>query len=325
MILNKNVINDQGAFFITAKDDDYGKRLDLFISENIDSCHRTQASGLIKNQHVFVNSTIKKTAYKIKPGDCISGHIPPVEPITFKPEKIPLNILFEDKDIIIINKQPGIVVHPAPGNWSGTLVNGLLFHCPDIQSGNEENRPGIVHRLDKNTSGVMVVAKNRKSLFKLSESFQSREVKKEYLAIVHGVLKIEKGIIDLPVGRHPIERKKMSTISPKGKYAETHFKVEKRFLDSTLLRCVIKTGRTHQIRVHCQSMGHPIVGDDVYTNRRGNHNKISSISRQMLHSSFLEFNHPVTLEPLTFVAPMPEDMLELIRKLECLLQSHATK
>lgn len=321
LIQNNDAPNIQDAVTIIAGEEDYGKRLDLFVSEHVDSCQRSRTSDLIKSQYIRVNSEFKKPAYKIRPGDIVICIIPPIEPLLFEPEQIPLDILFEDNDIIIINKQPGLVVHPAPGNWTGTLVNGLLYHYPDIQAGEEPFRPGIVHRLDKDTSGAMVIAKNSKTLFKLSETFRSREVKKEYFAVVYGIVKRDNIISDLPVGRHPIDRKKMSTNSPKGKPAETHFNVQKRFINATLLRCEIKTGRTHQIRVHCEAMGHPIIGDDVYSNKKGQHGKdlkalTDGIRRQMLHSMHLQFIHPITMEQLSFTAPLPADMFELLSRLD---------
>lgn len=251
--------------------------------------------------------------------------IPPLEPIPFEPEKITLDIIYEDRDILVINKQPGLVVHPAPGNWTGTLVNGLLYHYPGIESCGDEIRPGIVHRLDRDTSGVMVVAKNRDALLSLSEMFRSRDVVKKYIAIVYGSVKNNSGVIELPVGRHPVDRKKMSTVSTRGRRAETHFWVEKRYGAASQLLCEIKTGRTHQIRVHCQSMNHPIVGDTVYTTGKLQKNRnpirsidriLSNITRHMLHSHCLQFTHPVTHQSMTFQAPLPQDMTDLINHLE---------
>ena len=314
----------QGAFTIVTDEDDNGKRLDLYVTSRIESGQRTRVSDLISEGLILVNGKPKKPAYKVKPGDTVSGVIPPQEPVCFEPENIQLDILFEDNDIIVLNKQPDLVVHPAPGHWTGTLVNGLLFHFPGIGCDEHDSRPGIVHRLDRDTSGVMIVAKNQKTLKCLAESFHSRTVRKEYIAVVHGCVMVNHGVISLPVGRHPVDRKKMSTVSSKGRHAETHFSVEKRFNAATLLRCVIKTGRTHQIRVHCQSMNHPVVGDAVYTaGKRGvkkhvTHEEVkllNSVKRQMLHSNLLEIKHPATLEIMTFIAPIPDDMAVLIEKL----------
>ncbi|MBU1169830.1 MAG: RluA family pseudouridine synthase [Proteobacteria bacterium] len=319
------MVDKQGAFKIVANDNDYGKRLDYFLKEAIDQGQRSRIVDLVKQKSIFVNGSSKKPSYKLKPGDIVTGDIPPIEHIPFEPEDISLDILFEDKDMVVINKQAGLVVHPAPGNWTGTLVNGLLYHYPGIQSCDDEIRPGIVHRLDRDTSGVMVVAKNRDALFKLSELFRTREVTKRYLAIVHGVVKQDASIIDLSIGRHPVDRKKMSTMSPRGKKAETHFRVEKRYPHATVLQCEIKTGRTHQIRVHCQSMNHPLVGDKIYIGgkrvvKKGEispwERTLNDVKRQMLHSFFLKFTHPVTGKNVEFQAPLPQDMLALINELE---------
>jgi 23S rRNA pseudouridine1911/1915/1917 synthase len=218
-ILDKNT---QGAFTLIVDDENTGKRLDLFVTEKIESAQRTRVSDLISEGSILVNGILKKPSYKVKSTDSVDGVIPPAETHHFSPENIALDIIFEDDDIIVINKQPGLVVHPAPGNWSGTLVNGLLYHYPDIKSGGNDCRPGIVHRLDRDTSGVMVIAKNQKSLLKLSDSFQLRHVKKEYLALVHGQLKSDSGIIDSPIGRHPVDRKKMSVVSSRGKIGRAH-------------------------------------------------------------------------------------------------------
>lgn len=315
----------QGAFTLEVSEIDAGKRLDVFITEKIDSVQRSRISELISKGCILVNDASKKSSYRIKPDDAVSGVIPQLETHHFNPENISIDVIFEDEDILVINKQPGLVVHPAPGHWSGTLVNGLLFHYPEIIKGENDCRPGIVHRLDMDTSGVMIVAKNQKSLLKLSESFQTRHVKKEYIALVHGRMKLDAGVIDSPIGRHPVDRKRMSVGSPRGKRAETHYKVDKRYNISTLIRCDIKTGRTHQIRVHCQSIHHPIVGDPVYNSSKRNMGKVphhdeasvlKEAKRQMLHSFNLEIMHPSTMNLMSFIAPIPGDMSEIIGKLE---------
>lgn len=294
------------------------------MSEHIDEAQRSRINDLARQSRVFVNGKPKKPSYKIKAGDAVNGALPPHDPLTFTPEKIELDILFEDDYIIVINKQPGLVVHPAPGHWSGTLVNGLMYHCPDLPGDDDEIRPGIVHRLDRDTSGAMVVAKTREALLGLSESFHKRDVQKIYMAIVHGTVKNNQGKIELPIGRHPVHRKMMSTQSSRGKHAETHFIVKKRFSHATCLMCDIKTGRTHQIRVHCQAMGHPIVGDPVYTSRlyskpRNYNNplqqELSFVKRQMLHSYKLKIPHPVTKRKIEFHAPLPKDMEMLLSRL----------
>lgn len=315
----------KGAFSIVVQNGDYGKRLDFFLAESLDDVNRSRIADCIKNKSVSVNGCNKKPSYKIRPGDRIDGVVPPLEPISFEAENISLNIIHEDDDIVVINKQAGLVVHPAPGNWTGTLVQGLLYHFPEIEATGDELRPGIVHRLDRDTSGAMVVAKNTKALFKLSEMFKSRNVVKRYIAIVHGYVKNDSGVINRPIGRHPVDRKKMSITSTKGKYAETHFHVLKRFHPASVLQCDIKTGRTHQIRVHCLSMNHPLVGDQVYALKSLNKKKsddsssqrmLAQATRQMLHSSYLEFFHPVTQKIMSFSVPLPIDMQDLIGRLE---------
>ena len=316
---------EQGAFTFVVDHDDTGKRLDLFVTEKLSGVQRSRISDLIGDGTIRVNGSVKKPSSRVKSGETVSGSVRPKESHPFSPEDIPLEIIYEDEYLVVINKQPGLVVHPAPGNWDGTLVNGLLHHFPEIGCTEEDYRPGIVHRLDRDTSGVMVVAKDHKTLLSLAQSFHDRHVKKEYLALVHGRLSADSGVIDAPIGRHSVDRKKMSVQSPRGKHALTHYRVEKRFGLSTLVRCDIKTGRTHQIRVHCLSMGHPVVGDAVYqlprktrvTQILETERKIlGETERQMLHAFSLEISHPATGEPLIFKAPVPEDMATLIEKLE---------
>lgn len=258
----------RGAFTVTAEEGDYGKRLDFFIAEKSGEVTRSLASTLIRNEMVQVDGTRRKSGYKVKPGETVSVILPRPEEPTFVPEDIEIEILYEDSHLVVLNKRAGVVVHPAPGHYSGTLVNGLLYHCPDIEGTGCDLRPGIVHRLDKDTSGAMVVAKNLSCLNALSAMFKERTVYKKYTAIVYGDVKADSGIIDLPVGRHPRDRKRMSTHSHSGKPAETHYSINRRYSGASRLDFVLKTGRTHQIRVHCLSMGHPIVGDPVYTTKR---------------------------------------------------------
>jgi len=231
---------------------------------------------------------------------------------------------------VVLNKQAGIVVHPAPGHGSGTLVNALLYHCPDLEGIGGEIRPGIVHRLDKDTSGTMVVAKNAQTLDGLAKQFKARSVRKKYLALVYGELKKDAGTIDLPIGRHPVHRKQMSTTTRKGRPAVTSWRVYKRFQDITLLELTLKTGRTHQIRVHCSTMGHPIIGDPIYRPRKlfknldkktehlptGTIDLLKTIPRQMLHARQLGFVHPRTNEYMSFESPVPDDMAALMAQLQ---------
>ena len=258
----------KGAFTIRVMPSDQAKRLDVLVASFLSGQTRTFVAGLITDEHIRVDGRPKKPGYRVKSGEQISGIIPPPAPVEFKPEPIALDILFEDEHIIVVNKQPGLVVHPAPGHFSGTLVNGLLYHCPDLGGIGGELRPGIVHRLDKDTSGTLVVAKNDAAHTHLSRQFKSRQVQKVYLALVHGNVKSATGSVKLPVGRHPVDRKRMSTVSPRGRSAQTDWTVKEQFHGFTLLELNLKTGRTHQIRVHCDAIRHPIVGDKVYRPRK---------------------------------------------------------
>ncbi len=226
----------KSAFSMTVKDDDHGKRFDYFVAEKIENSSRSSIAELISDGLILINSKKKKPAYKVKPGEIVTGSIPPPPAIEFEPEEIPLDIIYEDDDLIVLNKQSGLVVHPAPGNWTGTLVNGLLYHFPGIEDDGCELRPGIVHRLDKDTSGALVVAKNRNIHMGLSDAFKSRSVYKEYVAIVYGDTKADSGIIELPIGRHKVDRKRMSVNSNKGRSAETHWFVEARYGSATKIR-----------------------------------------------------------------------------------------
>ena len=318
-----------GAFTIIVEESDTGRRLDTVVASRLSDCSRSLAATLIANQTILVDQQAKKPGYRIKSGDRIQGHIPPPELVDYEPEPIPLQILYQDSHIIVINKRPGIVVHPAPGHSSGTLVNALLFHCPDLGAIGGEIRPGIVHRLDKDTTGTMVVAKNAAAQEELSRQFKAREVQKKYLALVYGDVKSETGDIKLPIGRHPVDRKRMSTITRKGRAAETAWKVRERLDGITLLELNLKTGRTHQIRVHCASIGHPVVGDPVYRSRKlltnlrdnlSNHPSpaiaaLKSADRQLLHAWQLGLTHPESGKYMTFEAPLPADMEALIAEL----------
>ena len=318
-----------GAFTIIVEESDSGRRLDTVVASRLPGCSRSLAATLIGSHHILIDQQPKKPGYRIKAGDRIEGHIPAPELVDYKPEPIPLNILYQDSHIIVINKQPGIVVHPAPGHSCGTLVNALLFHCPDLGAIGGEIRPGIVHRLDKDTTGIMVVAKCAEAQEELARQFKAREVQKKYLALVYGDMSSETGEIKLPIGRHPVDRKRMSTTTRKGRAAETAWKVHERYNGTTLLELTLKTGRTHQIRVHCTALGHPIVGDRVY--RSGKRLKdinrsysgesssmiaqLNAVPRQMLHAWRLGFIHPHSGKGMTFESPIPTDMETVIEKL----------
>jgi 23S rRNA pseudouridine1911/1915/1917 synthase len=318
-----------GTFTILADESDQGRRLDAVVAAHLSDCSRSLAANLIVSHKIFVNSQVKKPGYRVKSGDQIRGQVPEPEQVGNEPQPIPLSILYQDSDILVLNKQAGLVVHPAPGHSSGTLVNALLFHCPDLGGIGGEIRPGIVHRLDKDTSGTMVVAKNANALENLARQFKARTIQKQYLALVYGRLQGDAGTIKVPIGRHPIHRKRMSTTTRKGRAAETFWRVRDRFQEITLLELTLKTGRTHQIRVHCAAIDHPVVGDPIYRPRKLliNLNKrlselsprtirlLKTIPRQMLHAWRLGFVHPHSGEDLFFESPIPQDMEELMETL----------
>ena len=315
-----------GNFTILAGDADHNRRLDAIVAAHLPDCSRSLAANLIGNHKILVDNQPKKPGYRVKFGEQIHGRIPAPEAVEYKPESIPLDILYQDSDVVVLNKPAGLVVHPAPGHASGTLVNALLHHCPDLGGIGGEIRPGIVHRLDKDTSGTIVVAKNAAALEALAKQFKDRTVRKTYLALVYGELKKDAGTIDLPIGRHPVHRKQMSTTTHKGRQAETVWQVREQFPGIALLELTLKTGRTHQIRVHCAAMGRPVVGDPIYRNRKllKKNDKLSiaipspladqlqAIPRQMLHAWRLGFVHPQTGRGMSFESPIPADMQALI-------------
>lgn len=316
---------DPAVFFFSIESGEAGQRLDTFIAGHIDQCSRSHAALLIRQGFVQVDGHICKPGYRVKVNESISARIPPPAPLDLVAEPLALKIIFEDPDLLVINKPAGMVVHPAAGHSTGTLVHGILYHCPDLEGIGAEKRPGIVHRLDKDTSGLLVVAKNSRAHHELSRQFKDRNINKNYLAIVAGSPKADQGSIDLPVGRHPVERKKMSTRSKRGRDALTIWQVRERFRGAALLDIELKTGRTHQIRVHCQAVGFPIVGDPVYGRKRALNQMTAGnaalqavfkkIERQMLHAYRLGFKHPADGRPLSFEAPLPEDMAIVLEQL----------
>ncbi|MEG6570593.1 RluA family pseudouridine synthase [Thermoanaerobacterium thermosaccharolyticum] len=295
---------------IIAEKDDVDKRIDSFLASELDYT-RSYLKKLILDGLVKVNGLLIKPNYKLKEGDSVDVNIPEAEEIDLKPENIPLDIIYEDDDIIVINKPQGMVVHPAPGNYSGTLVNALLYHCKNLSGINGELRPGIVHRLDKDTSGVMVVAKNDKAHLDLSNQIKERTILKKYIAIVEGVIKDDEGSIEAPIGRDHVERKKMA-VTEDGRYALTLYKVLERYKNNSLIEATIKTGRTHQIRVHMSYIGHPIVGDEVYGYKKQRFNLLG----QALHSKLLGLVHPSKKIYMEFEAPIPEYFERLINILK---------
>ncbi len=297
------------TYQVTAEDT--GKRADAVLTEKcshlLPGSSRSYMQKLIENGGVTLNGQPVKTKYKVKEGDVFYLEVPEVKELTVDPENIPIDIVYQDKDIIIINKSRGMVVHPADGNYSGTLVNALLYHVEDLSDINGVRRPGIVHRIDKDTTGLLVVAKNNNAHTFLAEEIKEHKVSRIYTALVEGIIPENSGMVNAPVGRHPVDRKKMAVNTKNGKEAITHFTVLKRFENTTLVKCKLETGRTHQIRVHMAYTGHPVAGDPVY-GRRDNR----GLTGQALHAGELTLTHPTTKELMTFTAPLPEDFQNLL-------------
>ncbi len=288
-----------------------GKRIDAFLPLKLD-VSRVTIQRLIEEQKILVNGKKTKASYKIQNGDIIEAQKEEPKEIELKAQKIPIDILYEDNDIIVVNKPKGMVVHPANGNPDGTLVNAIMSICKDSLSGiGGEIRPGIVHRLDKDTSGAIIVAKNDKAHISMSEEIKNHEVEKTYIALVKGFVKENEATINMPIGRSTKDRKKMS-VSKNGKNAISHFKVIERFKNYTLLEVKIETGRTHQIRVHLSQIGYPIVGDTVYSNGKNEW----GIKGQCLHAKSLKFRHPITGKEIFIEAPIPEYFKNVIEKLQ---------
>lgn len=296
----------------TVEEEMIGKRLDVFVTENYAEMSRSFVQGLIEKGNIKVNGNLKKSNYKLRRNDRIE--IEEVEPVELEveAENIPMDIVYEDSDVIVINKPQDMVVHPAPGNYSGTLVNGLLYHCKDLSGINGVIRPGIVHRIDKDTSGVLVIAKNDKAHNSLAMQLKDHSMTRAYYAIVEGIIKEDEGTIRTNIGRHPVERIKMAVVK-EGKEAVTHFKVLERFKNNTLVECRLETGRTHQIRVHMAYIHHPLIGDPVY----GHKKQRFKLQGQALHAKILGFIHPTTGKYMEFNSQLPayfEEVLDKLRK-----------
>lgn len=287
-----------------------GVRIDKYLSEMLEEKSRSFIQELIKKEKVVVNNKIPKSNYKVKAFDNIELELPEPEILKVEAEDIPLNILYEDNDVIVVDKEQGMVVHPAPGNYHGTLVNALLFHCKDLSGINGIIRPGIVHRIDKDTSGILVVAKNDEAHNKLSEQLKNHSMKREYYALIEGRLKNDSGTINKPIGRNKKDRLKMGIVED-GKHAVTHYEVLERYNGYTLIKCILETGRTHQIRVHMSSIGFPLVGDPVYGFKR----QKFKLDGQMLHAKTLGFIHPKTNEYMEFNSELPKYFRNIIDKL----------
>lgn len=293
-------------------DEEGNERIDSFLSNELQEYSRSYIQKLIKDGLVKVNNKIVKPKYNINQGDKIIIQLPKPRKISVTPENIPVEIIYEDDDLAIVNKPQGMVVHPAPGNYSGTLVNALLHHCNDLSSINGVIRPGIVHRIDKDTSGLLMIAKNNKSHNFLSEQLKEHSIKRIYYAIVYGIISEESGTINAPIGRHPINRLKMAVVEKNSKNAITHFKVIDRFEKYTLVQLQLETGRTHQIRVHMSYIGYPLLGDPVYGVKR---EKIK-LNGQALHAKVLGFIHPSTYEYMEFDSQLPKYFQEALRKVK---------
>ena len=288
------------------------KRLDIYISEAYKMLSRTAIKRLLEEEKIHVNGKVEKSSYKVKNGDNIEIEIPDAKETKLKAQNIPVPVIYEDKDIIVVNKPKGMVVHPANGNPDGTLVNAILAMCKGSLSGiGGEIRPGIVHRLDKDTSGLLIVAKNDEAHIKMSKQIQDRKVEKRYIALVRGNVPDDEATIDMPIARSKVDRKKMA-VDKNGKEAVTHFKVLKRYGNYTLLEIKIDTGRTHQIRVHMSYIGYPVVGDSVYSSGKNEF----GVEGQMLHARYLKFKHPITGKELNLEAPLPEYFEKIIKQLE---------
>ena len=300
------------SYKIESKDNN--KRLDLVLSEHIKHYSRNYIQKLINQNLIKVNNNNKiKASYKVLEGDNIEILIPKEKLVDIKPENIPINIIYEDKDILIVNKRQGMVVHPATGNLTGTLVNALLYHCKTLSDINGEFRPGIVHRINKDTSGLIVIAKNNDSHINLADQFKGHFVKRKYIALTEGVIKVDKGTINYPIGRHQINRKRMDVNSNRGKVAITQFSVLKRYASNTLIEALLYTGRTHQIRVHMKKIGHPIVGDTIYGYKKQKFN----LEGQLLHAQELGFIHPTTGDYVNFTSELPNYFTKIINLLQC--------
>jgi 23S rRNA pseudouridine1911/1915/1917 synthase len=303
---------DGEVFAFQPRRDETNERLDKFVAARMADLglSRTMIQGLIESGRVLVDGVPRRAKFKMTPGETVEITLPPPEIEAIEPEPIPLAIVYEDDDLIVLDKPAGLVVHPAPGHPTGTLVNALLHHAPDINVGGS-NRPGIVHRLDKDTSGLMVIAKSDRARTSLVAQWASREVRKGYLALVVGLVEPDEGTIDAPIGRDPSNRQRMA-VGHKGRSAITHFTVRRRFARQTLLDLDLETGRTHQLRVHLAFIGHPIVGDPVYGRRTGDE---PVLDRQFLHAARLAFRLP-TGEPVAFESPLPTDLRAVLDALD---------
>jgi len=301
---------NQQVEYLVEKDDE-GLRLDVYINRKISDKSRSAIQKLIDEGYIKVDGKTERSSYKVKKSNSVVVIIPELEKLEVEAQDIPIQVIYEDNDVAVINKAKGMVVHPACGNHTGTLVNALLYNCKNLSGINGVIRPGIVHRIDKDTSGVLVIAKNDKAHVKLSEQLKNHTMNRIYYALVYGEIKNNSGKIDAAIGRHKTDRKKMSVLAKGGKNAVTHFEVIERFNGYTLIKAKLETGRTHQIRVHMAYIGHPLVGDAVY----GSAKQKMGINGQMLHAALLGFIHPTTEEYLEFETKLPAEFTEVLENL----------
>lgn len=310
MINTGVILLEEKNLYFTVISEDVGQRIDVYLSEKIEDMSRSHIQKLISENNIYVNNVEVKSNYKIRSGDIIKLVIPEPVKLDLAPEDIEIEIMYEDEDIAVVNKPQGMVVHPGAGNYTGTLVNALLGKC-NLSSINGVIRPGIVHRIDKDTTGVLVIAKNDNSHKKLAEQIKNHSVTRVYIALIEGILKTDKGTINAPIGRHPVERKRMAVVSRNGRTATTHYQVLERYRENTLIEARLETGRTHQIRVHMAYIGHPLVGDPVYGYKKQKY----KLKGQALHARTLGFVHPSKGEYMEFTAPLPKYFENLINKL----------
>lgn len=305
---NSGTVGTQERIIIT--ENEAGMRADVALAQLLEIT-RSNMQKLLEEGRAVRGQKVIKSNYRVKAGEEILVNLPEPQPLDVQPEDIPLDIIYEDDDVVIVNKARGMVVHPAAGNYNGTLVNALLYHCKNLSGINGVIRPGIVHRLDKDTSGIMICAKNDSAHLSLSEQIQSKTAQRTYLAVVRGNVKNDSGIIETQIARDKNDRKKMAVVTEDGRQAITEYEVAERFGKYTVVKCRLKTGRTHQIRVHMEYLGYPLVGDPKYSPMK----TPFAINGQALHSLTLSFTHPRTGERLTFEAPLPEDMKKILTRL----------
>ena len=303
---------DENSIFIIAEES--GERIDALLARSIDGFSRSQAQKLIEAENALVNGRPVKKNYTVQTGDNVEVVIPEAAEIPLLPQDLPLDIAYEDDSVIVVNKARGMVVHPAPGHPDGTLVNALLFHCGDSLSGiGGEKRPGIVHRIDMNTSGLIIAAKTDRSHASLTGQLSDHSLYREYVAVVNGRMKNDSGTVDAPIGRHPVDRKRMAVTEINSRNAVTHWEVLERYRDYTVLKCVLETGRTHQIRAHMAYIGHPLLGDALYGAKAPD----KGLTGQCLHARKLFFTHPVTSDRMEIEAPLPEYFNDVLSRLGC--------